>query len=441
MWVPTERSFAIGRDIRGGMQKQAKRWTALGNAVILLAVLGAGQRPHASQWLTGISSSSVGNEEDDDTCSGSLLSAVQAAAPATEVPTGGDIGPIRMVQDPYPSLHSIALDVATNQVVISDSNRGNLLFYPRTSGSLSPSVVVPERQIRGPATGMMFIAGVALDSAHNEVFTVDNDIGDRMLVFSYGVEGNVKPKRVLFVPHGSWGASLDAARDEIAISVEHINTVVVYRREASGAEAPLRVIHGNNTGLADPHGLAIDTRDHQILVGNHGNWAPLTRLEAMQGTLRGGQFQLPSVAAFDETASGDVKPLRTLQGEHTQLNWPMGLSLDPVHNEFAVANYGSNSILIFRRTDQGDVAPVRVIEGNRTGILGPMGVAIDPQNDELWVTNYRDHSAVVFARTAEGNVAPKRILRNAPLDTPAVGFGNPGAVAYDSKRKEILVPN
>jgi hypothetical protein len=32
-------------------------------------------------------------------------------------------------------------------------------------------------------------------------------------------------------------------------------------------------------------------------------------------------------------------------------------------------------------------------------------------------------------------------VRNAPIGTPSVGFGNPGAVAYDSKRDEILVPN
>lgn len=70
-----------------------------------------------------------------------------------------------------------------------------------------------------------------------------------------------------------------------------------------------------------------------------------------------------------------------------------------------------------------------------------MGVAIDTTNDELWVTNYREHTAVVFARTASGNVAPKRTLRNAPQGTPSVGFGNPGAVAFDSKRDEILVPN
>ena len=240
---------------------------------------------------------------------------------------------------------------------------------------------------------------------------------------------------------GAWGTALDPGRDEIAVSVEHINTVVVYRREASGAEAPLRVIHGPDTGLADPHGIAVDARDKEILVANHGNWAPLTREEARKSGMQGGHFLAPSITAYDETASGDIKPTRTVAGPRTQLNWPMGLSVDPVHNEMAVASYGNNSILIFRRTDNGDVAPLRVIRGDKTGILGPMGVAIDARNDELWVTNYREHSAVVFARAANGNVAPKRILRNAPATAPAVGFGNPGAVAYDSKRDEILVPN
>jgi DNA-binding beta-propeller fold protein YncE len=119
----------------------------------------------------------------------------------------------------------------------------------------------------------------------------------------------------------------------------------------------------------------------------------------------------------------------------------MGMSLDPVHDEIAVASYGNDSVLIFHRTDRGDVVPVRIIRGNRTALAGPMGVSVDTKNDEIWVTNYREHTALVFARTAEGNVAPIRVLRNAPPRTPAVGFGNPGAVAYDSKRDQILVPN
>ena len=119
----------------------------------------------------------------------------------------------------------------------------------------------------------------------------------------------------------------------------------------------------------------------------------------------------------------------------------MALSVDEGHDEIAVANSGDNSIRIFGRTATGDVAPIRVIKGARTGIHGPMGVTVDTKNDEIWVANYGDHTALVFARTASGDAAPKRILRNAPAGSPTVGFGNPGAVAYDSKRDELLVPN
>src|SRR5712692_10417045 len=378
----------------------------------------------------------------DDPCSEAMVQlSTSGAASASGSVAGGDIVPVRSLADPYPSLHSVAVDPENNRVVMSDSNRGSVLFYERTSAGSSSKVTSPKWQVRGPATGMMFIAGVAMDPARHEVFAVNNDIGDRMEVFPYDEEGNVKPKRVLLVPHGAWGVSLNGARDELAISIEHINSVLVYRREAAGGEAPLRVIRGAQTGLADPHGIAFDVATNEILVSNHGNWAPLIQEEASEGGLQGGRFALPSITTFPAEAKGDVKPTRTIQGARTELNWPMGISVDTAHDEIAVASYGNNSILVFHRTDNGDAVPVRVIHGDRAGILGPMGVAIDSKNDELWVTNYRDHSAVVFPRAAEGNVAPKRILRNAPVGTPAVGFGNPGAVAYDSRREEILVPN
>jgi DNA-binding beta-propeller fold protein YncE len=369
------------------------------------------------------------------------VSAAVSVSGAT-APVGGDIAPARTVADAYPSFHSVAVDPAAGQVVISDSNRGAILLYDRASGDNSHRMVSPNQEIRGPRTGMMFVAGISVDPSQREIFAVNNDIGDRMEVFSYDMEGNIKPKRVLSVPHGVWGVSFDAMRQEVAISVEHPNTVVVYRRDASGSEAPLRVLHGRETELADPHGIVTDAAHNEMLVANHGNWAPLTREEeeALGGSI-GGHFALPSINTYGVEAKGDEKPVRKIQGAQTQLNWPMGMSLDTVHDEIAVANYGTNSVLFFRRDASGNVAPVRVIKGNRTGIKGPMGVAIDVKNDELWVTNYSEHTAVVFARTASGNVAPKRVLRNAPEGTPAVGFGNPGAIAYDSKRDQILVPN
>ncbi len=68
---------------------------------------------------------------------------------------------------------------------------------------------------------MMFVAGISLDPINREVFAVNNDIGDRMEVFPYDGEGNIKPNRVLSVPHGAWGVSLNRMRQEVAVSVEH----------------------------------------------------------------------------------------------------------------------------------------------------------------------------------------------------------------------------
>ncbi len=119
----------------------------------------------------------------------------------------------------------------------------------------------------------------------------------------------------------------------------------------------------------------------------------------------------------------------------------MGIAQDPGHDTVVVANNGDSSILIFARNANGNVAPVRTIRGSRTGIDRPIGIAVDPQNGEIWVSNWGDHSALAFDSGAKGDVPPKRVIRSAPAGTPTPGFGNPMALAYDSKRDELLVPN
>jgi hypothetical protein len=85
--------------------------------------------------------------------------------------------------------------------------------------------------------------------------------------------------------------------------------------------------------------------------------------------------------------------------------------------------------------------PQRVLKGPKTGIKNPTGLFVDTINNELVVSNMGNHSAVVFPRTSQGDVTPIRTIRGGPLGQPALQIGNPGAVAYDSKREEILVPN
>jgi nitrite reductase/ring-hydroxylating ferredoxin subunit len=73
-----------------------------------------------------------------------------------------------------------------------------------------------------------------IDPQKREVFAVNNDIEDTMLVLPCEAKGNVRPLRLLSVPHQAWG-------------------------------------------LADPHGIAWDETHNEIAVANHGNFRSLAK--------------------------------------------------------------------------------------------------------------------------------------------------------------------
>lgn len=123
------------------------------------------------------------SEDDDDSCADTtdlamamtawkqvqqrkadpVSASVSASGSLDTAPVGGDIAPARTVADAYPSFHSVAVDPEAGQVVISDSNRGAILLYDRASGDNSHRMVSPKQEIRGPRTGMMFVAGISVD--------------------------------------------------------------------------------------------------------------------------------------------------------------------------------------------------------------------------------------------------------------------------------------
>lgn len=364
-------------------------------------------------------------------------------------PVPEDIPPIRMLADPSPAFNGVAVDSENGLVAMSDPNRKSLLLYDRIRGASQGEASVPLRQIAGPDTFLGMIAGIILDPQHQEIYTANNDIEDTVVVMPYGASGNVKPGRVFSVPHQAWGLALSDAADQIAVTVEVQNTVVFYRRQVKGVEAPVRIIRGQATGLADPHGIYWDESHSEIGVANHGNFRGVVKNTGggcspsfvVEEEAEAGESRPPSIRIFPANAKDNVKPLRVIQGSKTSLDWPMGVAYDPQHDTIVAANNGDSSILIFGRNADGDVAPLRVIRGERTGINHPMGVSVDAQRGEIWVSNWGDHSALAFDSGARGNVAPKRIIRSAPAGTPTPGFGNPMALAYDTKRDELLVPN
>ena len=356
-----------------------------------------------------------------------------------------DRPPVRSIRDPNPSFSAIAVEPKTNMLVVTDENLFQVLEYDRLDNTPPKAKMTePKRVVGGTLTKAEMMCGVYIDPVTLDTYIVNNDTQDWLSIFSKNARGNVAPDRVLAVPHGTFGIAVDEARQELYLTVQHNNEVIVYRKMAEGRESPLRELLGNATGLEDPHGVALDAKDDLLFVTNHGS-VSYRGEESSRGRRSfqkgSGKLNPPSITVYPRDANGNVAPLRTISGPKTGLNWPMQIAVDEERGELYVANDMDHSIVVFKTTDQGDVAPTRIIKGPKTNVKNPTGVALDLKNKELWVANMGNHAATVFPLAANGNVPPLRTIRGGPSDELSLMIGNPGAVGYDSKRDQILVPN
>jgi DNA-binding beta-propeller fold protein YncE len=366
--------------------------------------------------------------------------------------------PLRVIHDSYASYSAVAVDPAHDEVVLTDENLFNIMVYDRKANT-PPAATMTEskRMIGGLNTKVEFQCGLYIDPASGDIYAVNNDTVNTLVIFSRQAKGDVPPDRELYTPHGTFGIGVDEAAQELYLTIQHDSAVVVYKKSAQKMDSPIRLLQGNRTGLADPHGLALDTRNRLMYVTNHGSvhqedpngesYVGQVRAQGRTNFPEGnaapgtGKIYPPSISVHSMDAQGNTAPLRVIQGPKTQMNWPTGLAFDPNHNELYVANDMGSSILVFDAAASGDAAPVRVLAGPKTLLKYPTSVYVDLQNDEMWVANFGNHTATVYKRTAAGDTAPLRIIRSGPLGTEALDIGNPGALAYDSKREEILVPN
>jgi DNA-binding beta-propeller fold protein YncE len=370
---------------------------------------------------------------------------------------------VRKIQDSYSAFSSVAVDPINNEVVVTDENLFNVLVYDRmTNTPPQATMSEPKRKIGGLRTKMEFQCGLYIDPTNGDIYAVSNDDIDQMVVFSRAATGNVPPKRYLHTPRGTFGIAVDEAHQEMLLTIQHDSAVVTFHKLAEGHDAPTRLLQGDRTLLADPHGIALDTKNDLIFVANHGsahsvqatdeqrdreggtsargqgkkNW-PIGTNFAVPGS---GRFLDSSITVYPRSAEGDTAPLRVISGPKTRLNWPTGLAYDPRTDEIFVGNDMGDEVLVFSATANGDVAPVRILKGPKTKIKYPTGVFVDTTNDELWVSNFGNHTATVYKASASGDTPPLRMIRSAPEQVPTLVIGN-SRVAYDTKREEILVPN
>ena len=345
--------------------------------------------------------------------------------------------PLRTIRDTAPTYSAVAVDVNSDEVILQDNNLWSYRVFDRLSKTpKDDETTKAKRIVHGDKTALQFNNGLYVDPVTGDIFSVESDTGDKMVRFPREASGEVSPKAILHTPHRVYNIAADEVKQELFVTVEFPPEVVIYRKDASGEEQPLRRIAGENTGLDAPHGIAVDEKNRLLFVntwGHHSNFR-------IAGT---GKYLPPAIQVYSLDASGDAKPLRIISGPKTQLDWPAAMKFNPDNGDLYVANDIGQSILVFANasTVQGDVAPVRVIKGPSTRLRNPTGVALDRKNQEVWVSNLGNSSATVYPLMANGDLEPLRIIRSAEETKRGVNFGRTAAVTYDPIRQEILVPN
>ena len=212
--------------------------------------------------------------------------------------------PVRTIRDTAPTYSAVAVDVNSNEVILQDNNLWQYLVFDRLSPTpAGPNdISQPKRTVRGDKTLIEFNNGLYVDPQAETSSRWSRTSGDKMVRFPRDASGDVPPKAMLHTPHRVYNLAADESKQELFATVEFPPQVVVYRKDATGEEKPLRTIEGDDTGLDAPHGIAVDEKDHLLFVNTWGHHSNFT----VAGT---GKWLPPAIEVYAVDASGDAKPL------------------------------------------------------------------------------------------------------------------------------------
>jgi DNA-binding beta-propeller fold protein YncE len=121
-----------------------------------------------------------------------------------------------------------------------------------------------------------------------------------------------------------------------------------------------------------------------------------------------GGYDNGSITVYNNTDSGNVFPLRNINGSNTCLDTSdlESVFVDEVNNEIFAVNYDLGTITVYPLSANGNFTPTRTL----TGLNGPGDVVVDTVPNELFVACYGSNSILVFSRTASGAASPLRTI-------------------------------
>jgi hypothetical protein len=143
---------------------------------------------------------------------------------------------------------------------------------------------------------------IAIDTVHDEI-VVPNPFAQALLFFRGGAEGNEKPLRIIQGPKTLLGGdmdtdnvSIDNINNEVYVTQESADTILVFNNRDSGDVAPVRILHGPKTDMRFPRRVTVD---------------PVSNVMAVVAS--------KGIMIYPRTANGDVSPSCVIAGPKTGL--------------------------------------------------------------------------------------------------------------------------
>jgi hypothetical protein len=226
--------------------------------------------------------------------------------------------------------------VAGDQLIVCDSTRQAIVFFPRTASGN----IVPTKQIIGSSTQLNGPVDIAVSSG--EVYVLHRT---GILVFPLGAIGNTSPSRTLTLPDRG-GRHLAIDNGQIYVSVQ------------SGTEADVRVYGASSMSLS-----------RQIFSATAGfcpSGLALNGSEMFVTDVCGA-----AIDVFPEVGSGVLVPTRVIRGPNTELGAPPAVAL--FQNELYMLD-ADQTIRVFPVAGSGDILPARALGGPHTGITSAHGI-------------------------------------------------------------------
>ena len=87
--------------------------------------------------------------------------------------------------------------------------------------------------------------------------------------------------------------AIDSEHGELLVANDTTSQILVFKADANGDVAPLRILGGPKSGIKNPTGVAVDAKNQELWVTNLSNH---------------------NATVYKLGASGDVAPLRTIRG-------------------------------------------------------------------------------------------------------------------------------